>query len=250
MHPRNTFSERSADYARSRPLYPAALYAWLAELCPQRRCVWDCACGNGQAAVGLSPYFERVVATDVSAEQIESHLEGDNIQYSVAPAEQSGLPDRSVDLILVAQALHWFDYDRFWPEVKRVAGERAVFCAWGYDWFTISPKIDETFIAPLRSALEPFWNPRNQILWRGYQPAEIKFPFEPIAAPRFEIEMTWSAEQLVGYLQTWSAYKLSQEQARSKESVNSLLDTFCNRFTGRGKLHVVMPMKILAGAVG
>lgn len=131
MEGRKTFSVASAAYASGRPLYPTELFTWIASNCESHRKAWDCATGNGQAALGLAPHFECVEATDISAEQIEHCFPAPNISYSVQPAEQTMFPTSNFDLVAVAQALHWFDFERFWPEVWRTAKPNAFFCAWG-----------------------------------------------------------------------------------------------------------------------
>src|SRR5438094_3844583 len=103
------FSGHAADYAKFRPNYPSKLFDYLASISPERELAWDCATGNGQAAVGLAERFAKVIATDASAQQIESAQPYPRISYWVAPAEASRIDPDSVDLILVAQALHWFD---------------------------------------------------------------------------------------------------------------------------------------------
>src|SRR6218665_1437189 len=155
MH--NTFSLHSNQYAKARPRYPQALYEWIADHCPQRQAVWDCATGNGQAAVDLAEYFSAVYATDVSDEQIRNQLASAGVSYSVQPAERTSFAAGSFDLITVAQALHWFDYEQFWPEVRRVARPGAFFCAWGYDWPLADSAVNEQVIAPLREAIAPYW---------------------------------------------------------------------------------------------
>ena len=126
------FSPVAATYARARPGYPPALFAWLAHSCAARDLAWDCATGSGQAAVGLRPWFARILATDASAAQLEQAQPDSGIDYRLAPAEHSGLPAASVDLITVAQALHWFDLPRFHREVRRVLKPDGLFAAWSY----------------------------------------------------------------------------------------------------------------------
>ena len=110
------FSHASDDYRRWRPGYPDELFAWLAAMAPSRAVAWDCATGSGQAAGGLAAHFARVVATDASAAQVAEAEAFGRVEYRVAPAEDSGLPDASVDLVTVAQALHWFEFERFFPK--------------------------------------------------------------------------------------------------------------------------------------
>ena len=197
------FSEKSDLYARARPTYPDALFAFIAGEAPGRARAWDCATGNGQAALGLARHFQSIEATDASREQVANAMEAPHVRYSVQPAEKTDFPAASFDAVCVAQALHWFDLDRFYAEAKRVLRPRGVFAAWGYTRHHVTPEIDaafeEHFLAPLR----PYWPAQNAKLWAGYR--EEVFPFEEIEAPRFAIEMRWSLEELIAYAGTWSA---------------------------------------------
>src|SRR5205823_14795537 len=116
----------AGEYRRFRPTYPPRLFEVLADWSPALRLAWDCGTGNGQAALALAEWFERVIATDRSPEQIAQATPHPGIDYRVAPAEDSGLADSSVDLVTVAQAVHWFDLHRFYAEVRRVARPRAL----------------------------------------------------------------------------------------------------------------------------
>ena len=127
------FSKQSADYATFRPRYPQELFDYLGTIAPSRQLAWECGTGNGQAAVGLTSVFDRVIATDASERQISNAQAHERVEYRVAPAENSGLESRTVDLIMVAQALHWFDLDRFYAEVQRVLKPNGVLAASAYN---------------------------------------------------------------------------------------------------------------------
>ena len=213
------FSDASDRYAAARPRYPRELYQFLSSLVnpgdqPSEPCdktrVWDCATGNGQAAIGLAEFFTEVYATDVSPQQIAHAMAGDNITYSVQPAESTHFGNHFFDVVVVAQALHWFDLEQFWLEVKRVLKPGGIFAAWGYDWFVISPEIDSIVKHDVDDVIAPFWSPRLQSLWSGY--SDIDCPFEPIATPPFEIEMRWRLSDLMAYLDTWSATRQYVQQ--------------------------------------
>ena len=199
----DAFSDAAELYARTRPAYPEALFAELAALAPARRCAWDCGTGNGQAAVGLARHFEHVEASDPSAEQIAHALADARVRYSVATAEQSGLPAASVDLVSVAQALHWFDLERFHAEVRRVARPGAIVAVYGYSWFYVSPEIDVLVDRWLLRPIEAWWPPHNRLLWDGY--ATIAFPYAQIRSPRLALHLGWTLDQLLDYYLTWSA---------------------------------------------
>ena len=136
------FSGHAVEYAKFRPHYPDELFEYLALISPRHELAWDCATGNGPAAVGLARHFDSVIATDASAQQIASAELNDRISYRVAPAEASGIDSASVDLILVAQALHWFDIDRFFTEAKRVLKENGALAISSYNVLEIAPEID------------------------------------------------------------------------------------------------------------
>ncbi|MGH8214998.1 MAG: class I SAM-dependent methyltransferase, partial [Rhodanobacteraceae bacterium] len=126
------FSGHSDLYAKARPHYPDALFAWIAGEAPARGCVWDAGCGNGQASVALARHFERVAATDPSERQIGQAVADPRVEYRAEPAEHTSLAGQSADAVTVAQALHWFDLDAFVPEVRRVCKPGALFAAWSY----------------------------------------------------------------------------------------------------------------------
>ena len=163
---------------------------------------WDCATGNGQTAIALTPYFERIIATDASAAQIASAKAHAAIEYRVAGAESSGLPDRSVDLITVSQALHWFDLDRFFDEAMRVLVPSGVLSAWSYELCTVEPEID-AMILELYRLIDRFWPEERRMVEDRYRGIELPMP--AIAAPDFVMTAVWSADAMLGYLRTWSA---------------------------------------------
>jgi SAM-dependent methyltransferase len=197
------FSGHADLYAQARPRYPGALFEWIARQSPMRRCVWDVACGNGQASVALAEKFDRVVATDPSAQQITQAQRHPRVEYRVEPAEHSSMEDRSVDAVTVAQALHWFDLPRFVEEVRRVARPGALFAAWSYAGCNVGAKVDAVIARLYEGILGEYWPPERRLVEEGY--ASLEIPFPQIEAPAFEMRTDWNAEQLLAYLRSWSA---------------------------------------------
>jgi ubiquinone/menaquinone biosynthesis C-methylase UbiE len=198
------FSSVASRYADFRPRYPAALFDYLATLAPQNSLVWDCACGNGQATVDLAERFARVVATDASREQIASAKAHPKIEFRVASAEQSGLRDESVGLVTVAQALHWFDLERFYAEARRVLKPGGVLAGWAYGINEVEGEpVNELVQEFYSETVGPYWPPERRLVEEGYR--SIPFPFAEITAPSFRMETNWTLEQLLGYFSTWSA---------------------------------------------
>ena len=200
------FSTASRDYSRFRPVYPAKLYHWLAGLAPGLDLAWDCATGNGQAARGLKAHFRQVVATDASAEQIASADVHQGIRFRVAPAQRSGLQGGSVDLVAVAQALHWFADESFYAEVRRVLRPGGVLAAWGYGLTRVDAAVDPLVDAFYGNRLDAFWPPERVHVEAAYR--DLDFPFEELAnTPNLSIEADMKVEDFLGYLGTWSAVK-------------------------------------------
>jgi len=202
------FREQAKLYAEYRPDYPAALFDFIASLALTKKLAWDCATGNGQAAVGLAEHFARVIATDASAEQISHARPHPRIEYRVAAAEQSGLPDACADVVTITQALHWLDFERFYAEVRRVLAPRGAIVATVY----ADPVLNDANADPeLNSIVQhynkvivgPCWPPERKIVDDRY--ATIPFPFEELPAPQLTLERNWNLAELAGYLRSWSA---------------------------------------------
>lgn len=196
------FSGVAGAYRGFRPHYPEALIHWLSEVAPRTEVALDVGCGNGQVAVALAERFTRVHGVDPSAEQIRNAVEHPRVSYAVAPAEDTGLPPRSVDLVVAAQALHWFDLDRFYAELRRVGREGAVFAAVTYGLTRVNPAVDAAVDRLYHETLRGDWPPERRLVDAGYR--TLPFPFPELEAPALEIEERWTLERFLGYLATWS----------------------------------------------
>jgi len=198
------FSGIAADYAKGRPTYPDSLFEFLANKTKAQDLAWDCATGNGQAALGLSSYIKKIYATDASAEQISKAFKKENIKYAQRPAYQSDLSDDSVDLITVAQALHWFDVTRFYEEADRVLKTDGLLAVWGYGLFRIDQELDK-LIDSFYDVIGPHWPPERRLIENEYR--DLKFPYPQIPVPGFTMEENWGMAQLLRYISTWSGVK-------------------------------------------
>jgi SAM-dependent methyltransferase len=150
----------------------------------------------------LASVFDRVIATDASEKQIANAQPQERVEYRVVPAENSGLESGTVDLIMVAQALHWFDLPLFYEEVRRVLKPNGVLAASAYNLLRIEPAIDEIVNRYYHEVVGPFWPPERKLV---EQFAVLPFRFSEIDAPEFEMAAQWNLEHLVGYLRSWSA---------------------------------------------
>jgi SAM-dependent methyltransferase len=224
------FSGYAPEYREFRPTYPPELFAYLASVSPARELAWDCGTGSGQAAVPLAAHFARVFATDASPEQVQNAERHPRVEYAVTRAEACPLPDASTDLITVAQALHWFNFDRFYPEVRRVAKPGGIFAAWAYNFHSVTPEVDAVLARLQREFIGPHWPPGREHVDAGYR--TVPFPFAELDAPVFEMSADWTLDALLGYVNTWSAVKRFA-QARGFNPVERLRTEFAGAWDDR-----------------
>jgi SAM-dependent methyltransferase len=198
------FAPVAPHYADNRPTYPAELFVWLANQCKEHTLAWDCGAGNGQASTELAHFFKHVVATDASAAQISQAMPHPLVEYRVAPSESSGLDDACADIIVVAQALHWFDLDHFYAEVRRVLKPNGLFAAWSYGVLSVEGDDVNSIVQHFyHEDVGSYWPSERHHVETAYR--EIDFPFRRIAAPIFTMKVRWNLAQLLGYFRSWSA---------------------------------------------
>ncbi len=207
---KDNFSKQSNAYKKYRPSYPEKLFEYLCGLSKDHDLAWDCATGNGQSAIGLVNYFEKVYATDPSEQQISNAQTHQKIIYKVEKAESSSLTSNSIDLITVAQALHWFDFDKFYSEVKRVLKPEGIIAVWTYSLPKISLEIDQLILHFHNNIVGKFWQKENQFVSEEYR--TIPFPFKEIRTPSFKFQKEIKLEDLKGLLNSWSATQRYKDQ--------------------------------------
>lgn len=200
---KDRFSNHASEYRLYRPLYPDALFNYLASLTAMQETAWDCATGNGQSAVCLAKRFKQVYATDASNEQIAHAIQRPNIHYAVSRADATCLSDHSIDLVTVAQAIHWFDNEPFYREVHRVLKKGGVIAAWAYHLPVVDAETDRIIQKFYMDILGQFWEKEIFHILSGYR--DLYFPFKKLQSPDFTMKARWSLYQLIGHLQTWSA---------------------------------------------
>lgn len=201
---KDLFSNQAAVYAQYRPGYPQALFDHIAQYVANKDTAWDCATGNGQAAIELARYFKKVEATDSSEKQLQQATPHNNVHYSPSTAEQTSFTDNSFDCITVAQAYHWFNFDAFHKEAVRVAKPGCVIAIWGYSLITCGQEPLQMLINTFyKEKVGPYWDKERRYVDEHY--ATVPFPYEPLPAVEFKIQVQWTRQQLTGYFNTWSS---------------------------------------------
>lgn len=243
---KDNFSQQAEAYAKYRPQYPEALFTYILGFVKDKKCAWDCGTGNGQSAQVLCRHFDKVIATDISQKQINSAYKAPNIVYAIAPAEQTGIAANSIDLVTVSQALHWFNFELFYTEVKRVVKPGAVLAAWTYSLLKISPAIDAVINDYHFNTLGKYWDAERKYVNDEY--SSIPFPFKKIDSPEFFIETQWTPDELEGYFNTWSALQ-KFIKAEGYSPVAAITEKIKPLWGSTEKRRIIFPLHLLLAYV-
>ncbi len=219
----DNFSIQSESYKKFRPEYPDELYEFILSNTKGRGECWDCGTGNGQVAKALSKYFEKVYATDISQNQIALAEKKSNIEYSIVRAEKTKFKTDQFDLITVAQAIHWFDFKKFYEEVRRVGKPNSKLFVWGYGLLRIDEKVDSLVDEFYQEKIGSYWNQERIHIDEAYE--TIGFDFEEIAPPnKLAIKSNWKVDQLIGYLNSWSGVQHYRKKNEGENPVDQLAE--------------------------
>jgi ubiquinone/menaquinone biosynthesis C-methylase UbiE len=246
METKDFFSSHAKVYAAFRPVYPIELYDFILQHAAQRTLAWDCGTGNGQVARHLARHFEKVFATDISDQQLAEAFKAQNIFYSLSRAEKTDFGDAQFDLVTVGQALHWFNVESFYAEVKRTGKKDGLIAAWGYGLLEVSEDIDPLFLHFYHSVVGPYWDEARRLVENRYD--TIPFPFQPIPSPEFTIVVQWTREQFAGYLTSWSATQ-KYMMYRHHDPVPEFIETVTTYWSGGEIKTVTFPLFLKFGKI-
>lgn len=244
----DNFSEKSSSYKKFRPTYPDSLYEFIMTQVYSHDCCWDCGTGNGQVANVLANYFDKVYASDISENQLKNAESNSNVTYSVERAEQTQYSENSFDLITVAQAVHWFDFEAFNKEMKRVAKDGALVCIWGYGLLRIDSDLNEIIDDFYINKIGSYWNNERKHIDAAY--SDIGFDFEELDVPNnFNIIANWQREHLLGYLNTWSSVRHYKEANEGANPVADIQNRIYNNWDEGIEKEVKFPVFMRMGRI-
>jgi ubiquinone/menaquinone biosynthesis C-methylase UbiE len=245
--PRDLFSGQAAIYAQYRPTYPDELFDYIVSFVPDKNTAWDCATGNGQAAVKLARYFKKVMATDISEAQLSKAVSKDNITYQAAPAESTPFPDNTFDLITVATAYHWLNWKLFHEEARRVGKPGAVVAVWTYyTLLTDDPALSELYTHFYKDIIAPYWYYERRYVDERYE--TVAFNIKRLPSRPFHTELQWTREQFKGYLESWSGVQRYKEVHHT--SPLTLIEDDLARIWPEGAVRTVtFPIALLLGRI-
>ena len=243
---KDNFSAQAKDYSKFRPTYPPEMIEHVVSFVKQKNSALDVATGNGQLAKELAKYFKQVYATDMSEKQIENAEHADNIIYKVEPAEKTDFENKQFDLITVAQAIHWFDFDSFYKEVKRLLKPEGIFAILGYGLFQTNEHSHKILSHFYHDIIGPYWDSERRYLDENYE--TIPFPFDEFEVKKFEANFNWNIEQLTGYLETWSAVQHYRKQNNNENPVDLIRDELKESWEKSNK-QVTFPLLLRIGQI-
>ena len=241
------FSGHAAAYAQARPGYPPELFDCLASEAPGRTCAWDCATGSGQAAVALAEHFDHVVANDASRNQIRHAYPHPRVEYRVARAEAPGLPAGGMALVAAAQAVHWFDRPRFYAAARRALAPNGLVAVWCYGLVRLGEDIDGLIAELYEDILGGYWPPERRLIDEQYR--TLEFPFAEIPTPLFLMRQSWTVQQLLDYLHTWSAVQRYRRR-EEKDPVSLVARDIARLWGAAPRREVQWPLHLRAGRPG
>lgn len=241
---KDLFSKQSESYAKFRPTYPREIFDFLLTQVTERKTAWDCATGNGQVAAALTEHFENVYATDISQAQLSKAVQKPNITYRIEPAEKTSFEDGMFDLITVAQAIHWFDFEKFFSEVKRTLKPEGIFAAIAYTLPKLDEEVDTIINHFYTNILDGYWDKERRYIDEMYE--TIPFPFKEIKAPIIIAQYFWDAEQLIGFLQSWSGVQHYIDKNNSNP-VELVADDLRKCWRPNSKKTIIFPIVMRVG---
>lgn len=241
---KDNFSDQSAQYAIYRPNYPTELFDYLFSLVQNKDCAWDCGTGNGQVASVLAQHFLEVQATDISENQLKNALKLPNIVYRQAAAEEPIFEDNQFDLITVGQAIHWFNFNVFFAQVRRTLKADGVFAVFGYGLISIDKALDSVIQKLYEQVLGKYWDVERRFIDENY--TSVPFPFAELNTPKFQIDTVWTFDELIGYLNTWSALQ-HYKRENERNPIDLVLIELKEAWGDAAKRDVVFPVFLKVG---
>ena len=241
------YFERAAEYAAHRPEYPPGLADWLARVAPARGFAWEAGCGSGQLTIPLAAHFERIVATDATPAQVAHARAHARVRYVAATAEAAPVRGGTADLVVAAQSAHWFDLPRYFAEVRRVARPGAIVALIAYGNAELEDEaLSARFLRFYEDEVGTYWPAERRIIEEGYR--TIDFPFAELEPPPLDLRTTWTAEQMLGYIGTWSALRQYYRAGQDRGVVERFADEL-RALWGPAARPVRWPMPIRVGRV-
>jgi SAM-dependent methyltransferase len=126
--PTDRFTGLAGLYGQARPSYPPVLVAWCLGLAPEPNLIVDLGCGTGISTRLFAKTGHPVIGIDPNADMLATARAAGSEEYRQGTSDRTGLPDACADLIIAAQAFHWFDVPSALAEIRRIGTTRAV-CA-------------------------------------------------------------------------------------------------------------------------
>lgn len=203
-------------YSKYRPTYPIAVVeaitSYVTRLGGSLGHALDVACGSGQSTFYLKDTFKLITGVDISKAQLEEAKSKcqkeniDNIQFLTGSGMELPVESESVDVVTIAQALHWLDIDKFFTECKRVLKPRGCVAVYGYgNVCLINKQCNELVSNFYSNTLQGCWHDARHHIDEEYR--SIHMPFSNTQRIDTSMPYETSLDAFIGYVSTWSGYQ-------------------------------------------
>lgn len=175
---------------------------------------------------------------------------------SLTELERDVAPQSSIDVVTIAQAIHWFDLPSFYKQVKWVLKKpHGVIAAWCYTVPEVNDSVDAVLQQFYRISTGPYWEPQRKLV--DQKLSSIDFPFEPVdgvdhTGPfQFVAERSMVFDNYLTYLRSWSAYQTAREKGLELLS-DDVIEEFKRAWAENGEDQKVVkyPIYLRIGRVG
>jgi SAM-dependent methyltransferase len=201
------FGHAAAEFERYRPEYPPELFEHILASVPsgRRERAVDLGAGTGKATRALLPHFREVVAVEPDpgmAAKLKGHLPAAIVRNSTA--EDFSQPPATVDLVTVANALHWMDAPRVFANVHSWLRPAAIFAVFDRPLPKTTPAIDAITLAEMRGPWKPHRDSRlgKKYVWEDQ--VRIAAGFEIVDETKFSYVIPMSPADFVGFWRSTS----------------------------------------------
>lgn len=244
------FNLDSQAYATCRPKYPEELFRWIASVVQTQGTVVDAGTGNGQSAINLARHFKKVLAIDVSQNQLRHAVKCSNVEYICASIENMGLLDNSIDLVASASAAHWFNLPKFYQECRRILLPHGAIVLFTYTWPETSDPLVSRGLKKVKKILDPYWSYGSRLHLNRYQ--DLPFPLKEMSnIPQFVFSVQWNLYELIGFLSTWACikkYVATLNKLFYEDMLNILISIWPQK-DPEAKVEIEFPLYIKAGYI-
>lgn len=204
-------------YSKFRPTYPKALLdiltGYLVRSGSDQDTVVDIGCGSGQSTFYLQDSFKHCIGVDISKAQVQEaqkkceEMHCKNVEFRVGNGMDLPMETASANAVTIAQAWHWMaNLEKFYSECKRILKPHGCLAVYGYGNVHLKNELCNQLVRDFyKNTLTGCWHKERCHIDNEY--AEVDLPFSNVERHDIEMPKTYTVEDFIGYVSTWSGYE-------------------------------------------